>query len=176
MIWVQLIGLVALLLDVGSLQLKYRSHILGVQIAASATWVAHFLLLGATAGAAMNTVGIVRSIGYYVSRSTRQSNIMMWMVIGLSIILTGLLWQGLVSLLPMFAMIIAAVAFRQRGEQIIRALLIICVPLWFTYNFIFGSYAGMASDLIALLSAVVALYRYRLQGVSAARHQHQKDF
>lgn len=168
MIWIQVVGLLALLLDVGSLQLKQRKHILTVQIMASSTWVAHFLLLGATAGASMNAVGIVRSISYYKFRGKNRPVLIMWVVIALSCAVTAMVWQGPISLLPMFAMIIAAIAFWQRSEQLIRLLLLLCVPLWFSYNFIFHSYAGMLSDVIACVSAIIALYRYRYQGFKPA--------
>jgi len=168
MIWIQLVGLLALLLDVGSLQLKQRKHILGTQILASLTWVTHFLLLGAVAGASMNAVGVVRSLTYYKSRGDNRSVWVMWAIIALSCLVTAAVWQGPVNLLPMFAMIIAAIAFWQRGEQTIRLLLLLCVPLWLTYNIIFHSYAGIVSDLIATISAVIALYRYRKQGFRPA--------
>ncbi len=168
MIWIQIVGILALLLDVGSFQLRQRKHILGVQILASSTWVVHFLLLGAMAGASMNGVGIVRSIVYYKFRGNNRPQWVLWMIVALSCFMTIIVWQGPVSLLPMMAMITAALAFWQRGEQTIRLLLLLCVPLWFSYNLIFHSYAGMASDIIAAISAVIALYRYREQSFRPA--------
>lgn len=137
---------------------------------ASVTWVAHFLLIGAVAGAAMNSVGVVRSVSYYNLRSHERLSWVPWIVVLLSVVATIITWQGIVSLLPMTAMIIACFALWQPGEQVVRLLLISCVPLWFVYNVIFHSYAGMASDVIALLSGLIALYRYRKQGYRAATH------
>ncbi len=168
MIWIQLVGIAALLLDVGSLQLKHRKYILATQILASLTWVGHFLLLGATAGAGMNAVGVVRSVSYYAFPGKNRPWWLVWAIVVLSCLVTIVLWQGPVSLLPMAAMILAAIAFWQRSEQAIRLLLLLCVPLWFTYNVIFHSYAGMLSDAVACASALVALYRYRHQGFKPA--------
>lgn len=164
--WIQGIGIIALLLDIFSVQFKLRRQILGMQIAASSTWVCHFFLLGAYAGAAMNSVGIVRSVSYYKWRSKNRPD---WVLIGvltLSVVMTIITWQGMVSLLPLLAMMVAAIAFWQRDEQRLRLLLLGAVPLWFTYNLIFASYAGMLSDGLALFSTSIALYRYRRQRMS----------
>ena len=170
--WVQGIGVIALLLDIFSVQFKFRKQILGMQIAASSTWVCHFFLLGAYAGAAMNSVGIIRSVSYYKWRGRNRPK---WVLIGvlvLSMIMTVVTWQGVVSLLPMFAMIVAAFGFWQRNEQRLRLLLLGAVPLWFAYNLTFSSYAGMLSDSLALFSTLIALYRYRYQGVSELERAH----
>lgn len=169
MLLFQVVGIAALLLDIASLQRKHRRHILIMQIMASITWVIHFGLIGAIAGAAMNSVGILRSVSYSRLPATgpRPQGVL-WSIIALSIVVTAIVWQGMASLLPMMAMIIAAIAFWQRSEQMIRLLLLLCVPLWFTYNLLFLSYAGMASDTLALISAIVALYRYRKQGLGSA--------
>lgn len=163
----QVVGLVALLLDILSVQRKRRKHILMMQIAASSTWAVHFLLIGATAGAAMNAVGIVRSMSYFSNRRRRYARVPV-MIMVLSVVVTALTWQGTLSLLPMMAMIIAAAAFWQRNEQVIRILLITAVPFWFAYNLIAHSYAGMTSDVLALVSTSTALYRYRRQGFATS--------
>lgn len=161
MIWVQLVGLLALLLDISSVQFRLRKHILMVQIIASFTWAMHFLLLGAITGSAMNLVGVVRSISYFVFKDSKRNVLVPASIVLLSAVATTLVWQGYVSLLPMFAMMIAAIAFWQLDEQKIRVLLLLAAPLWFIYNYIFESYAGMLSDAIATISLVIALYRYR---------------
>lgn len=163
--WIQGIGILALLLDIVSVQLKFRKQILGMQIVASTTWVCHFFLLGAYAGAAMNSVGIVRSVSFYKWRDKNRPWWVLAGILALSVVMTVLTWQGVVSLLPMLAMIVAAIAFWQRNEQRLRLLLLAVVPLWFMYNLTFSSYAGMLSDSLALFSTLVALYRYRRQNV-----------
>lgn len=164
----QAVGFLALLLDVSSLQFKHRKNILILQILASVAWVIHFILIGAIAGAAMNGVGVLRSIGYYKFRSDPRPWWLPWALVALAIGVTIVTWKSVYSLMPLFAMILAIYGLWQKGEQKIRIVLLLCVPLWLVYNVIFHSYAGIASDLLALLSGSIALYRYRKQGMNAA--------
>jgi RsiW-degrading membrane proteinase PrsW (M82 family) len=168
MLIIQLIGLAALLLDIISVQLKFRKHILAMQVASGLTWVIHFGLLGATTGAYMNAAGVVRSVSYYIFRGENRLKAVPWLLVILTVAIGATTWQGIVSLLPITAMVLAVVAFWQREEQAIRILLLCAAPLWFFYNLIFHSYAGMASDTIAFISTSIALYRYRHLGFRRA--------
>ena len=163
MILIQIVGLIALILGVVSVQFKHRRNILLVQLSASVTWIIHFLLLGATSGAVMNAVGALRTYSYYVCRSEPRPSWLPWSIAVLAAIVTVATWQGMLSLLPLSAMLLAIYALWQKSEQKIRFYLTLCVPLWFAYNLTVMSYAGMASDLLALISGVIALYRYRKQ-------------
>jgi hypothetical protein len=168
MLAVQAVGVCALLIDILSVQRKRRTNILAMQMVASVTWVIHFFLLGAISGAAMNAVGIIRSLSYYKWRGKHRPRRVLYMILALSVIMAAITWQGALSVLPLAAMIIAATAFWQRGEQVVRILLLVAAPLWFAYNFFSHSYAGMTSDVLALVSLSLALYRYRHQGFRPA--------
>lgn len=165
---IQAVGLVALILGAVSVQFKHRSTILLVQILASVAWVLHFLLLGAYAGAIMNAVGVLRTVSYYVFRNERPSWLP-WSLGGVAILATALTWQDATSLLPLVAILLIIYGLWQQSEQKIRIFFLLCIPFWFTYNLIFMSYAGMASDLLALVSGLIALYRHRKQGFEPAR-------
>lgn len=161
MILVQVIGIVALLLDIASVQFKFRKTILSVQILASITWVVHFLLLGAISGAVMNSVGVLRSVSYFKFQTEPRPFWLPWAIGSVAVIASIFTWQGVVSLLPLIAMLLAIYGLWQKDEQKIRICLLLCIPLWFAYNLIFMSYAGMASDVLALVSGLIALWRYR---------------
>lgn len=59
-IFIQAIGIVAMIISLVAVQFKFRKHILATHIISSVLWLAHFLLLGAITGAMMNVVGVVR--------------------------------------------------------------------------------------------------------------------
>ena len=168
MIFIQIIGIAALLLDIFSVQFKHRKTILLFKIAANVSWVVHFFLLGAFAGAIMNSVAALRTVAYYKFQDEPRPFWVPWLFAVLAVILTVATWQGAISLLPMIAILIAIYALWQRAEQKIRFFLMLCVPPWFIYNVSVMSYAGVASDILALVSGAVALYRYRKFGSEPA--------
>jgi hypothetical protein len=175
-IFIQLIGVAALLLDITTIQLRLRKHMLIVQIIATILWTVHYVLLpGGMPAAAMNVIAVIRSITFYVFRTESRPRIIPY-VLGLLIVLGGILtWRNFSSILPVVASLLALTAFWQRREQLIRFFLFLAIPFWFGFNFIHGSYAGMLSDSIAGISTMVGLYRYRKQGMKIAERQQGKS-
>ncbi|MEK9195850.1 MAG: YgjV family protein, partial [Patescibacteria group bacterium] len=76
---------------------------------------------------------------------------------------TILTWHGLISLLPMIGMITGTIAFWQSNPRYIRLIGLISPPLWFTYNYISGSYAGMFAEIILLSSNLIGIYRFDIK-------------
>ena len=170
MIIVQTIGLVAMALGIGSFQLKQRSNILIVQFFSNFLWAAHFLLLGATTGAALNICATVRSYVFYKYGAKKNRSI--WILIGsiIALVVSAMLsWQGWISLIPMIAIIIATIGYWQHDEQMIRRVILISSPLWLVYGVISGSYAGIANESIVIASVLIALWRYRKHPTRTAR-------
>lgn len=159
---IQLIGFIALALGAASFQPKLRRNILRFQLLSNIFWVTHFLLLGATTGAALNAAGAVRA--YLFNKYGRLKTRSCWLlvfIISLVLVLGVLTWQGWLSLLPMAAMTIATIGFWQRDEQRIRLITLFGAPLWLIYNLLSGSYAGVTNELLVITSILVALWRYR---------------
>lgn len=156
------IGFIALALGLISVQWKHRQHILLTQLLASVFWVIHFALVGAASGAAMNAVGALRTfIVYRLGEGNNRPRLVLWMLLFLVLIVGLVIWQNWLSALPLLAMLLATIAFWQRDEQRIRWLLLAVAPIWFVYNFMYGSWAGMASDTLAVISISIALWRHR---------------
>ncbi len=165
-LFIQLFGVVALLIALFSYQLKRRNNILLLQLLSHGFWVIHFLLLGAFTGAALNSAGALRST-LFSKFSSRQRPIAIFILVLTIVVLAALLtWQGWKSLLPMTATIIGTIGFWQRDEQRIRLILLFASPFWFTYNFLVGSYVGMLSDTIVMASIFLALWKYRRTSLS----------
>lgn len=162
---IQSIGLVAILLSLVSFQPKHRKNILHLQLAANIFWVAHFLSLGATTGAAMNACGALRA--YVFNRIGKRAHRPLWPLLTIMLLMVGasvISWQGSLSLLPLAGMLIGTIGFWQRDEQRIRLILLATVPLWLVYDGISGSYVGVANELFALASLIIALWRHRQSG------------
>jgi hypothetical protein len=156
----QIIGFFALAFSVIAFQIDRRKTILFFLALGNLLWSAHFFLLGAYTGAAMNSLAIVRNYFFITQRSRFKRDYLPAVFIVIFGLATFATWDGIISLLPFFGMCFGTVAFWQRKTKIIRLLSIISPPIWFTYNFINNSYAGMLVEVFVFSSICIAIIRY----------------
>lgn len=159
--WVQLIGFVAFLIEISSVQWPRRRQILLSQVVANIFWTIHFLLLGATSGAAMTVVGAIRSYVFIVVGDNNRSRYIPGVIIALVLVAGLASWSGWASLLAIAGMAVAVVAQWQQNEQHLRILMCVAAPLWFSYNLLNGSYPGMVNEMLLMMSSIVAFWRYK---------------
>ena len=158
----QTIGFIALLFVILSFQNDDRSKILKFLIIAQFLFVIHFLLLGASTAVVMNTIAAVRTFIFYIADNKTWANHKIWLVLFILLFwLFGLLsWEGYYSLLPILAMTIDSIAVWMKKTKTLRLIALFPRPFWFLYNFIVGSYAGMATEFVTLLSITTGIIRF----------------
>ena len=140
----QLIGFVALCCTLALYQFNNRRKMLVISFFGGILYAVSFGLLGARTGMAMNLLSAMRMIVFSHYNSTRRPVWIMYTFILLFIGVGLMSWQGWYSTLPIIGMVGSTVAFWQLKPVRIRRLSLISPPCWFIYNFIVGSYAGMA--------------------------------
>lgn len=155
----QLVGFVAVGFSLAVFQVNNRKTMLTLTIVAGLFWTCHFYLLGAATGSAMNLIGSARSY-IFRKQSAKQSFVSLVFFCLLFIVVTVITWQGIESLLPLGGMLAGSYAFWQINPKRIRAFALIAPPLWFTYNLIVGSYAGVLIEVINVGSNVLGIYRF----------------
>jgi len=72
-------------------------------------------------------------------------------------------WEGYYSLLPICAMVIDTIAQWNKETKLIRVIMLIPRPLWFVYDFVVGSYAGMTSEILVLCSILIGIFRFNIR-------------
>ncbi len=132
-------------------------------VAVSLLWSTHFLLLGATTGAAMNLLSAGRGYVYYRVHPNKRNTWVLWLFVGLTAIATALTWQGMISLLPFAGSLSSVVAFWHRKPKMIRRLAFLSSPPWLTYNIIVGSYPGIVVEILLMASNLIGQYRFDLK-------------
>ncbi len=158
----QLSGVAALAIVVLSYQGGTQRRILFLQICGSVLFTIHFGLLGALTGAAINAVSMLRAVTFHRYGTRQQRPSWLPVVIGALFIAAGIItWQGVLSILPIAAMLISTYGFWQRDAQRLRAIAIGSPPLWLVYNVAIGSLPGIATELLNLMSIGTGLWRYR---------------
>lgn len=159
-LFAQIIGLVALVFALVVFQNDHRKKMLYLQLCAATLFSVHFGLLGAFTGMAMNMLSATRNYLFVMTEGWDRkwrTPIIFMVLFSLATIVT---WEGPKSLLPLGGMITGTLAFWQIRPGRIRLLALISPPLWFLYNFMSGSYAGMAVEVIMFSSIITGIYRF----------------
>jgi len=156
----QFFGLLATLANCSSFLLKKRSSIMGWQIVSSSLWVAHFLFLGAPTAVIMNLLGLVRQVVFYFRGRSSRIRSGWWPIAFCAAFLLGgyLTWEGWPSAFPTLGMIFGTIAMWQVETKKLRLLSMIPPPLWFTYNTVHLSFAGMFTEVFILISQLTGYF------------------
>lgn len=157
----QIVGLLALLLTIASMQPRYRKNILRLKLAGSILFAVHFGLLGAMTGLALNAISAVRAFLFNRYHEETRPVWPLFAVLLLFIGVTIISWQGPISVIPLVAMLVSTVGFWQRNEQSMRRSSLVASPLWLTYNIASFSLAGIATEVLLFTSALIGLWRFR---------------
>lgn len=163
----QVIGLAAVGLYLLSYQLKKRKQIVWTTCISNALYVTQYLLLGAFSGAVMDFLSAVSS--FLAAKKNdppfrrhrkwlATANILVIAAVGLA---SAILQRDAIELLP-----IAGALFQTGGlwfdnEQTIRKFGLLSAPFWLVYNYISQAYGAALGSVIAIISIVVAMIRYR---------------
>ncbi|MFH1243316.1 MAG: YgjV family protein [Pseudomonadota bacterium] len=165
----QVIGFIAFLFIVLSFQNNKRSLILLFLIIAQTSFVVHFALLGAWTAVAMNAVSASRTYVFNQRDVRNWANNRIWFYLFLALFwIAGIIvWEGYYSLFPILAMTAETIGLWMKETKQIRLLNLIPRPLWFFYNFIVGSYAGMVTEVFVFCSIVIGIFRFDLSKSSS---------
>jgi hypothetical protein len=165
-VFIQGIGLVALLIGTSVFQVNNRKTMLLLGMGASLLWSVHYLLLAAPTGVAMNILGASRGYIYHRTRPTKQNRWILWTLICVTMAATVLTWQGIISLLALIGSLGNVIAYWQTKPKYIRRLALISSPSWLTYNAISGSYPGVVAEILSITSNLLGQYRFDFKRIS----------
>lgn len=159
----QIIGFLALAFTAGSFQGKNRKRILIFQSLGSFLWMVQFILLGSYTGAIVNSISVIRNVFYYFKDKNKLfSSKWLPFLAGILYVICGIFtFDGILSVLPVIAALIASVAFYITEEKKIRILSLFVSPLWMVYDIFAPSIAGVLTESITLISIIIALFRFR---------------
>ena len=161
----QALGVVAVILGFITYQMRSQKALLVVNMITCAVFCAHYLLIGAISGFALNAVGFVRNI-VYTNRDKKIFASPVWpYVFGVIMLIAGILtWQDWRSVLAVCALVINSLALSLKNPQHIRYSLLITCPLVLIYDLLLHSYGGMVYEGMSIVSSLIGIYRFRKTG------------
>lgn len=163
----QIIGIAAVALYMLSFQLKRRGSIVATTCASNCLYVLQYLLLGAFSGAALDVLSTVSSFFAAKKNAPSFARVAKWVALALMLSIVGvglaitIVQKDWVELLPIAGALFQGGALWFDKEQTIRKLALAGAPFWLVYNFISMAYGAAVGAALTMVSAIVALVRYR---------------
>ena len=171
-ILIQLLGFIPSIIAFTALQSGSRKRILTLQILCCILWIIHYALLGATSAVVTNVVGLGRAV--ICSFNDRKwASHKAWLVFFLlcyAVVTPVLGWDGPHCLLLSAAMMLVTVALWNHNMRLTRLLYLCNSPLILVYNLIARSYSSAIIEVFALISFIIAVWRFDIR---PARQNHK---
>ena len=158
----QALGVVAVILGFINYQMKSQKGILVILFATAIVFCGHYLLLGLYPAFALNFVAIFRCIVYYNRDKKIFSGWYIPLILaGIMAVMGAISWQGPMSLLVIFGIIINTIAISSPNAQLVRASILISSPMVLIYNIWGHSVGGSIYESIVIISSIIGLIKYR---------------
>lgn len=145
----------------------------------SLIWSIHFWMLWLYAAAWINLFDVFKNLAglkwkknnYWISFFVI-SYILIWVI-------TFSFTKELYSFLPTITSVLSAIWVLYFTWVTMRIFLILTLLIWFSYNFISWSYAGMTSDIILIWATLYGIYKLKTQksfSIFSLFKKKEKDF
>ena len=158
----QALSLVAVALFATSYQIKKNRSIIIVQTAGTVCFCLSYLLIGATAGFAINIVCILRNILYiFIPPKTTLLYVATAALVAAMGVVGSLSWEGPVSLLIILPLMVNTVFLSLENPTLLRKSVVFTSSGILVYNIFVASGGGIISESISISSSIVAIIRYR---------------
>ena len=156
----QILGVAAIVLGVVSFQMKTRQKLVLVQLLTTITFVAHYFLIGAWTGMALNAVSTVRNI-IFVRLEKKGSSSKVWSYIFAVIMgIVGIMaWQDWRSVFLVAALVINCIGMGFKNPQNIRKSILVTCPMALIYNCLVWSVGGAIFEGMSIVSAALGIWR-----------------
>ena len=154
------LGFVSVGLFIYSYQRSKKEKILAIQTVATALSCVQYLLIGAMSGFALNIVCIIRNFVY--SYRDKKNHKDWWSPALLAVIMAVVScfsWEGWHSSMITLGLVINTVSLGVFGAKNIKKSIVVSSSLILAYNVFAGSYSGMLSESLSILSAIIGIVR-----------------
>lgn len=160
----QTMGWLAAVLTFVSYQCKDHKKLLAVQTMSTVSICISYMFLNAWSGMLLNIIGIIRNFIIY-RKDMKIFSYSFWPYL-LSVVMgiTGIAsWQGPMSLLIVVALAVNTLFLYFPNVQNLRKSILVTSTMVLIYNAYYTVWGGVANEMIAIVSAVIGLYRYKNQ-------------
>ena len=162
-ILIQCIGGLGILVSVAAFQCKKHKHILNLRALSEFIFAVQYFLLGAYTGMAADRIGVLRTRIFTRQIAAGKKTTGSIAVFSLAFTIFGLLtWEGPKSILVIVAKVLSTVAYGNQNPTVVRAIILITSSCWLVYNIYVFSLAGIACEVVTLVSLITGIIRMDL--------------
>lgn len=185
-VFIQILGFIGIGFNIIAVQFNSHGKIMFFKTVGELMFVIHYILLGAWAGVAMDSIGVIRNIVFTRNVKKNKSN-KVWIAVFASLtivlgvttlittwddLITGVSWiikDSLViqtvfavacSLLSIVAKFLTTVGYAIKNPNTMRKLNFPSSACWFIYNFLYFSLSGVINEIFVMTSIIIAQIRY----------------
>lgn len=159
----QIFGAFALTILIISLQKNSKTKLLLYQSISSLLYALQYLFLNAYTGCFMNLICMIRNMIF--NRHSKKRPPVYWLIITivLMIFFSSLSYTGIISFLPMIAVILYSIALWHGNLTVIRTTEIISCSLYILYNIKVLAITGLIATIIELVGAIITVYKFDIK-------------
>ena len=158
---IQAVGFSGTILFCLSYQFRSNKKLFRVQLVSYLLYTTHLLLLGAVTGGVSYLLNSLRSFCLGSKKDFLKGKAMCAVICLLQLAALAITWNGWQSVLPIAANIAATIGGYTCNARKIRLVgMAINSPLWIVYDFLVGSWAGVADELISEVSMGISIVRF----------------
>ena len=159
-----MIGFVALAISIIAFQFKKHGQIVFCKMASEFIFSIQYVLLGAWTAAVLDFISVIRNLLFCKLVKKNISTLPVILVFGCFVIATGVFtYDGLASLLPIASKLLTTVSYGMKNEKWLRIITLPSCVFWIIYNVTVGSIAGVLTDSLALVSLLIAMYKFDIR-------------
>ena len=111
----------------------------------------------------MNLTCMARNIIFNQYNNKKIPIYWLFLIITLMIVFSLMTYIGVISLLPMFAVILYSIAIWYGNLKLIRCTEVISCSLFIIYNIKVLAITGLIATIIELVAALIAIYRFDIK-------------
>ncbi|MBQ4108537.1 MAG: YgjV family protein [Clostridia bacterium] len=164
----QILGIIAVIMAFISFQAKTSRGILIFMVATGALFAAHYFLIGAISGLALNLLTTVMCIIYYFRNKRKSEGKIVPIIFVCLLVFAGILtWVDWRSIFIVAGLGLNAYNLSLSNARTIKKLNFIKAPLCLIYNVLVFSIGGILCEILVMVSSAIALMRARKASVSA---------
>lgn len=167
----QAVGIVAMAFNVLSFQAKNSKGIILFQFFGGMFFSINFLLIGSYIGAMLNFLGMLRALFFAFRDKWHISKTLLTVVFCVLFVSTYPIlftvfskpfsvFNAIIEIIPVCSMILSTFAYGVEAKKF-RILALIYSPMWLAYNIVVFSIGAIISETLCIISAIVALIRYK---------------
>jgi len=159
---IQIVGGLAVLLWLISVQQKKQYKILFLQAIANFLYTVQYFLLGAFTAGCMNFVSFGRCF-LFAEKRKKEKEIPRIYLLGFILILITLgmiTYNGYLSSIPIVITIFYTISSYMKNSKWLRIIFLIAAFIWIYYNYMVGAYICIIGNIFEIISGTISIIRF----------------